>query len=94
MRLEHFKTATKKKWRQQKCGSHGECYQSHQLQINQTKQCYEKLTYQDHSKIEYANSRQPFFQSYDEKRETGLFYGNWNDQRKTHQGKTVRKDTE
>ena len=38
-----------KKMKKTEMGSYGECYESHGLQTNQTKQCYEKLSKQDHS---------------------------------------------
>ena len=55
------------------------------LQRNQAKQCYEKLTQQDPSSLEYINAKQPFFLPCDEKRKTGT-------SRKMQQGKTARKD--
>ena len=44
-----FQNKYKRIWRQQKCDSFGECYESHGLQRNQRKQCYKKPTQQDHS---------------------------------------------
>ena len=44
-----FQNSYKRNWRQQKCGSFGECYESHGLEKDQTKQCYEKPTKKDHS---------------------------------------------
>ena len=43
-RPEQFQNRYKRNWRQQKCDSFGECYESHGLQRNLTKQSYEKPT--------------------------------------------------
>ena len=40
--------------------------------------------------MEYMKTRQPFWPC-DEKRETGTFFDNWDDQRKTQQGKTEKR---
>ena len=44
-----FQDSYKRNWRQQQCGSYEECYESHGQRRNQTEQCCEKLTQQEHS---------------------------------------------
>ena len=53
------------------------------------KQCYEKLTKQDHLLIELVNAKQYFFWPCDEEREAANFCDNWNGRGKMQEEKAV-----
>ena len=70
-RPEQFQIRYKRNWRQQKFGSFREYYESHGLQRNQTKQCYNKLIQNKSLINKIRKSPATFFWPCDEKRETG-----------------------
>ena len=76
----------KQTWRHQKCGSFEKCCESHRLQRNLTKQCYEKPT-QKRSSLINTWTPSNLVWPCDEKRESRTSCDNCNDDGKRSRGK-------